>query len=163
MFFLSLLGSRLPMEIFSGVREVTQPSTNSTGREIDSIFERRSNKVTLQSGSGQGWGKSVTGFIIYHNVLLCSVCIISLIRSFICSFIRTKSNNWVPILWDGKKRIPQRNGLSFPVLVQPIRRCYLRPVTSSKDMSRTFFPQYIRLCSSQGRDMTWGMVLEHVK
>lgn len=163
MFFLSLLGSHLPMEIFSGVREVTQPSTSSTGREIDSIFERRSNKVTLQNGSGQGWGKSITVFIIYHNVLLCSVCIISLIRSFICSFIHTKSNNWVPILWDGKKRIPQRNSLSFPVLVQPIGHCYLRPVTSSRDVSWTFFSQYIRLYSSQGREMTRGIVLEHVK
>lgn len=69
----------------------------------------------------------------------------------------------MPILWDGKKRSPQRNGLSFPVPVQPIRRCYLRPVTSSKDVGWTFFPQYIRLYSSQGREMAWGMVLEHMK
>ena len=150
MFFLSLLGWCLPMESFSGLGKVTQPSTNSTGRETDSIFERRGNKVTLQSGSVQGWGKSVTIFIIYHDVLLCSLCIISLIHSFICSFTHTKNSNRVPILWDGKKRSPQRNDLSFPVLAQPVRYCCLRPVTSGKDVSWTFSPQYVRLYSSQG-------------
>lgn len=43
-------------------------------------------------------------------------------------------------MWDGKKRNPQKNGLSFLVIVQSIWHCCLRSVTSSKDMSWTFLP-----------------------
>ena len=81
------------MEMLSGVKEVTRPNANSPGREIDSIFERRSNKVTLQSGSCASMGKICNYF---YNISQCPIVftLYYFINSLIHLFTHSCKNNY---------------------------------------------------------------------